>query len=161
MAKFDLEQMLAGIETIMTDNLNTKITEINTERADTITLDSVNASAFFLQTLDNTATNFNPYVFYGIQDIESEGIGPTASMLITVRVMLVVVDDASDLLIAKRMLRYLRALEETFTDNWNELENRAKIEIQQFAPIQFNEGINSSNRSRVAMVDLHLAMTGT
>ncbi len=61
---YDLENLLDDVKGIMTTNLNTKISAINSEKGDSTTLLTVDNSAYFLQELDNTSVNYNPFVFY-------------------------------------------------------------------------------------------------
>lgn len=156
-AKYDLEVLMSDIQTIMANNLNTKITAINAEKADSISLTTVDSDSYFFQTMDETTVNKNPFVYYGINEIETDGIGPVVAKNITIGVIIVYADTHQDLLIANYMLRYLRALEETFTDNWNETQSRAKLRVESFAPFQF-EGVNTSNMHRAAAVALRLTM---
>lgn len=158
-AKYDWESLAADIETILKNNLNTKITALDAEKADTITLDQVNSSAYFFQTMNDSIANFNPFIFYGIDNIESEGIPSASSDEIEIAVWLVLDDDANDLLIANRMLRYTRALKEVFEDNWNETRNRSKIVVKAFAPVQFQDAINSSNSGRIAQISIMVSMS--
>mgnify|MGYP003661754413 FL=1 len=67
---YDLESLMSDVETIMTTNLNTKIGDINTEKADSITLLTIDSAAYFMQDLDHESLNFNPFVFYSVEDID-------------------------------------------------------------------------------------------
>lgn len=162
-AKYDAEQLMDDVLSIMTTNLNTEIGNINTNKSGDgkgITLSTIDSSAYFFQTMNETTANVNPFVFYGINEVNLEqGIGPANNESYIVGVMLVLEDNNTDLLIATRMLRYLKALRETFLNNWNDLSNRAKLRVESFAPFQFNEGIDSPITARVAAIALHVSLS--
>jgi hypothetical protein len=69
--KYDLENLLDDIETVLKTNLNTKITQLNTEKSDAIVLRSVPSQAYFFETLDQRVANYNPFILYGIEEIET------------------------------------------------------------------------------------------
>jgi len=157
MATYDWESLGADIETVMTDNLNTKLTAITTEKGDSLSLKSVGASAYFFQSLDNTVVSYDPYIFYAIESVDAEGVGPAVAEDILVSIWLVLQDPKEDLSTHKRMLRYARALKEIFLENWDSNSKRGKIMIESFKSEQFTNA-NTSDDYRVAHVNLRLNM---
>lgn len=134
--RYDLEMLLTDVLAVMTDNLNTKITSINTEKNDSITLSQVNSSAYFLQTMDAAQANFSPFILYGVEDILSVASGPGTAKHYQLQVALLM-ENLDEPNIAKRMFRYSRALEEIFQENWHLLNNGIKLNIQSLVPENF------------------------
>lgn len=146
MARYDLENYLVDVLAVMTTNLNTVIGAINTEKNDSITLKTVDANAYFLQTLDSAAANYDPYILYGIENIETVSMGPHSGHKVTVSVVIVLAD-FEDLNVTKRILRYGRALEQCFQENFQNNDQGLRIEVQSLVPVQF-QALNSSYRYR-------------
>jgi len=154
MAKFDIESLLAEIETFMKDNLNTKLLAIDAEKNDGIVLKPVDSTAYFFQTLNEKVVNLNPFIFYGVDDIDTVSDGPGTLEDITIGVILVLADDAEDDTVARRMLRYNRALKELFADNFDKTTNKVKLSVKAYPPTQFTSEVNSSKPSRAAAITL-------
>lgn len=150
---YDIEDILADIKTALTDNLNTKIAAITTEKNDGITLATVDSNALFMQSLDNEMTNYDPFVFYGITDITTTNAGPYPANEYTIAVFLTVADDGSGEEMTKKALRYHRALSESFTEHWNKSAARNKIEISNLAPLEI-EMLNTSKEFRAVGIEL-------
>lgn len=151
-AKYDLESFTSDIETLLKANLNTKIAAIDTEKADGITTGPVNDAAYFFQSLNEDVVNLDPFIFWGVDNIVSDSLGPATLETVSVAIMLVMEDTAEDGNLRKRMLRYKRALQEVFQDNWDKTSNRVKIKVQTFPPTQFKDEVNSSNEAKAVMV---------
>lgn len=156
MAKYDLEDLMADVKSIMTTYLNTKITALNSEKSDAITLVQVDSEAYHLQQMNGKSPNFDPFIIYGVTNIEGEGLGPHTETEIDVQVALVLADNGEDVEITNRMYRYGRALREVFEEHFSENSNAIKLSIKSLVPVQFT-GLNSANDSRVVGVTLSLA----
>lgn len=156
--KYDLENILDDVKTCMTTYLNTKIVAINTEKNDTITLKQVPAEGYFMQTLDERYSNFNPFVFFGISaGIEAEGIGPAVSKVIPIFITIINFDQ-NEADIARRYLRYNRALEEIFLENWDKISNNGtKIKVRSPVPIDFTL-LNNSDPFRAIGTELEVTV---
>lgn len=154
MAKYDVETFFADLETFMKANLNTKIAAINTEKSDSITLATVADEAYFFQSLDERVANYNPIIFYGLtSDVESDGIGPYTSKKLKVNVT-IIVNDQNLASLGKRYLRYNRALEEIFLENWDRaVNNGIKLKVTSPVLIDFTL-LNDSQPYRVVGVEL-------
>lgn len=149
---YGLEEILVDIKAVVYDKLNTKIDEINAEKNDGITLSQVRNEAYILQSLDGSEANFNPFIFYGADDISSESRGPNSSKKYSLFVLIVIADDGQDKNISTRMFRYLRAIEEILKENWNN-KGGAKIEVKSLVPVPL-PSLNSSNPSRATGVQI-------
>jgi hypothetical protein len=132
---YDLELLMDDVKSILTSNLNTKISAINTEKSDSTTLLTVDNDAYFLQDLDHRSVNYNPFVFYSCEDIEGTGFGPNTPQEFLINIILVLADQSGYTDLATRMFRYSRALKEIFEENFTIKRNANFISINVLAPI--------------------------
>lgn len=135
MTIYDFENLLDDIKTILANNLNTKIIAINARKNDSISLETVDSAAYFLQTLDAEVINYNPFIVYAVEEVSSEGQGPYTRDELTISVSLVAADTNIDVNMSKRMFRYLTALKEVLQENWTTNNNNAKLKIKGIPPI--------------------------
>lgn len=152
--KRDLENILDDIETLLKAQYNTKLTAIDTEKADGITLAPVATGAYFMQTLNNTVANFNPFIFYGVEQIEPrDGIGPATASRYLFNIVLALADGGNDPDYARRLFRYSRALQEVFEENFAKISHSSKFRIETLEPVPLKL-INSSQPYRAVGVKL-------
>lgn len=135
--RYDLESLLRDVETILKDELNAKITAINTEKADDLSIDPIDAGAYFVQTLNDRAANCDPFVLLGVEDLQAEGTGPDTIEKPKISIVIVKADDGQDMNITYRMLRYQRALRETIEEHWSGNTDGAKLQVSSLVPVQF------------------------
>lgn len=151
--KYDMESLLDDVKAAMVSHFNTVVGEINTEKNDTIVLDTLNADAYILQSMNGKLANWNPLCLYGVENIESSSRGPLHSSKFTLSVMIIAIDTGEDIECGKRMFRYSRALEEVFRRGWNGGQGGVKLEVKSLVPIPFTD-LNTSERYRVVGVAL-------
>lgn len=158
MAKHDIEEVLGDIETFLKANLNTEITNLNTEKADSITLATVSSSAYFMQSLNNEIVNHNPFIFYGISQVQSRSIGSATAKTYNIQVVLVIID-GQQVDIGKRLLRYSRVLSDLFERSWDRITKIGigKFQVTSLEPIAF-QLVNSSDAYRAVGVELSFTM---
>lgn len=149
MAKYDIERFCDDLKTIVSTYLNAKLLVIDAEKNDGITLAPVNSSAYAFQEMNNEIANYDPYILYSIEGIESVPDGPYVSKTPQVHFILCLADTGQDgtTSIAKRMLRYQRALEEVIQEHWTENNNAVKLSISSMAP-EFFRLMNSPHPFR-------------
>jgi hypothetical protein len=138
MSRYDIESLCDDIKTILTTNLNDKLAEIDADKNDSITLATINSSAYHFQSMNGANSNYNPFVFYGVQEIDGEGFHSNTPMRIDVSIIIVVEDTGQDIDIGKRMLRYGRALKEVFEEGFQDIAQGVKISVQSQVPIEIN-----------------------
>lgn len=151
--KYDLELLCSDLESLLISNLNTKIGVVNTEKNDTITLKTVDDSAYFFQELNGKQVNYNPFVLYGIEGSTSLAERGGTIEMVTISVIIVIEDDGQDIAIMKRMLRYRRCLKEIIQDNFLLATNSNSLKIQSLVPVAF-QGINSSENYRAVGINI-------
>lgn len=155
MARYDIESIMNEVKAVMTTSLNTRLASIDSEKADAITLKAVSLSSYYHQELNGGTINTNPFVFYGISDIQGEAsINGSTSTELTIFAILVLTDEGQDLAIANRMLRYQRALREIFEDNFELPESRVKLSITSQVPVEVTL-LNSTQTHRAIGISLH------
>lgn len=127
MTRYDLECFLDDVRTLLASSLNTKLTEIDSDKADSITLRQVDAAGYFLQSLDTQNLNVDPFVVYGVEEPVADMVaGPGLSVKYKAYVLLVIADAGNDANVFRRLYRYQRALLELFCTNWADL-SRGKV----------------------------------
>jgi hypothetical protein len=151
--KYDIEDLLSDIEQVLSTHLTLKLSQIDAEKNDGIILRPVDSRAYFLQELNSRVANFNPFILYGVSNIEARpNLGGTAGVF-TINASLVLADHGNDLSIVKRMLRYSRALKECVEENFLLMKNSVKLEVQSLVPVEFQK-LNSSENYRVVGIDI-------
>lgn len=155
--RYDIESFLSDVSGFLQSNLNTQILAMNSEKNDSLTLAQISSSAYFLQTLNEQVAAYDPFIFYGVQDVKTEGAGPTSRKAYTVNVIVVLSDQGQDSLIAKRLFRYGRVLEDLFEKNWASLGSSVKIKVQSLVPVSFRLA-NSSDFHRAVGVALDFTL---
>ena len=150
---YDLESLMSDVKSILTTNLNTKIGDINTEKGDSITLLTVDRAAYFMQDLDHESLNFNPFIFYSVEDIDGTGFGPNTPQEFLINVILVLADQSGLTDVSTRMFRYSRALKEIFEENFSIKSNSNFISINVLAPVPLTS-LNESMEFRAIGIQI-------
>lgn len=159
MAKYDIENLLADIQAFLQSNLNAKLSAISAEKADGVNLPLIDSNAYFLQTFNDKNASYDPFVFYGIDKVEGDASGPYASRNYKLNVIIIASDQGQDLSMPKRMLRYSRALDEIFSENWATIGAAVKFRVTSLEPISFTM-MNSSEPYRAIGVTLEAPLAG-
>ena len=126
--KFDLECFIVSVEKHLKANLNDKIAEIDAEKntftpiEDQFVTNPVDNEAYIFQSLDNMPVNFDPILFYGISNAPSKGIGPATAVNPMVEISVIKAEEEVKT-IGKKLLRYQRALQEIFEENFFKINN--------------------------------------
>jgi len=155
MAKYDIESFCADVETALQNNLNTKLAAIDSEKNDGITLDTVNSNAYHFMTLNEKNAALDPCILYGFDPDdggEDAAAGSQALATYEVRVVLIKKDIGKGD-IAKRMLRYRRALAETLKDRFDRIGGSKKVQV--FSP---KPDINNSHEDKFVQARLRVTL---
>ena len=137
MAKYDIENFFNDLETYLKSSLNSKITEINTEKNDGITLNPVANDAYFFLNLDESVANYDPFIFYTIAGVESDGIGPHTGKSYLIDVALIMSNPGNDADARSRTLRYHRALEELIESAFSKITDSINLKVNSLEPVTF------------------------
>lgn len=149
---YDIEDILDNTKTILQNDLNTQIGIINTDKSDSITLDTIDSSAYAYQVMDNEIFNYNPFIFFGVTGINNNTQGPYVLEEIIVSVMLIAADEGTGEDMTRKMIRYQTALKETIKTNWPNGGIKNKITIESLLPVQI-EQLNDSQDFRVVGIE--------
>ena len=149
---YDLETLMNDVKAIMTSNLNTKISAINTEKGDSTVLDTIPTDAYFLQDLDHETLNYNPFVFYSLEEVEGSGFAPQTPQEALITIIIVVADQGY-MDTANRMFRYSRALKEVFEENFFIKSNSNFLNINVLAPVPLTT-LNQSMEYRASGIQI-------
>lgn len=156
--KYDVENLLTDIESFLKSDLNTKLAAIDTEKNDSITLDQISTSrGYACQMLDDVVMNEKAFVFYGIEDVETKGLGGVTAGVYTISVLALLSDDGNDANILKRLLRYQRALKEVVEENCAKLPP-GRISISSGIPADF-KALSNPNTYRVIGIFLQIDLS--
>lgn len=137
MARFDIESFFDNLLVYLKANLNTKISAISTEKADSVTLGSVSDSAYIFMTLDESVANYDPFVFYTISGVNSEGIGYDTQMEYLCEVAIIMSHPGADPDGVSRTLRYHRALQEVLQEYYAENPREVNLKVSSLEPVTF------------------------
>lgn len=163
--KFDLECFVDSVEVFLKSKLNDRILLIDAEKnlnkpvEDHIITEAVNECAYVFQSLDNLALNFDPILFYGVAQVPSKGIGPATAKNPKIEISVIKQDSSlgeENKVIGKQLLRYQRALEEIFEENFYKINSvRPKIEVSSLQPISFQMQ-NSSDQFKAIGIEIEI-----
>ena len=141
--KYDAERFLYDIEVLFKAKLNTKIAEINLEKAndteetrDDFTLQTIGDDFFYLQHLPRTWSG-RQFVVMGYQNIELQNQQEnTAAMKMSVFIEVAIPDvgnsrNKSDIF---KSLRYARSLQEIAMENYDSIRGYGKLKIDTLTP---------------------------
>lgn len=153
MSNYDPETYLLSIQTFLKANLNTEIASLNLEKNDTLVLKTISTDAYFLQSFNNTVSNYDPHILIGIDDITGSGIGPGVVKTLTFSIVIIVEDRGEDLFAGVRMLRYGRVLEDLLNRSFNKIIPHATFKINSLVPISITS-VNSNDSYRAVGVQI-------
>lgn len=143
MAIFDIESFRDYFLQLFLDNLDAKITQINTEKSDDITLESFEL-AQYVNDMNDKVMNYDSFILYGLLDITSIlNAGAPAGLDVTMSFEIAFTNLNDSLLAETRIMRYTRALSEVVEENSSNNSQIGSIEVSQYAPITLALNKNS------------------
>lgn len=152
--RHDFEEILESVKTLIVNKFNTKLLAIEADKNDGITLPPVNANAYFLQSLDESIANFDPFIAYGVSNIDAVSLGPQSSEKIFIEVVIILADNGRND-INKIMFRYSRALKEIFEENWQIHDSSTKINVNRSTVVPY-EALDSSATYKAIGIEIEV-----
>lgn len=160
----DIEIVLDDVEKFFKANLNAELLAIDAEKApldvaagrDLIVLKPVPDGAYFNQTLDDRASNFDPFILLQAGEIESQPIGPATADNIPIGVFLALVDQNTEQ-IDRRVWRYQRALKTLVTRNFARISGSDKFKVTSLVPVSL-QLIGSSAPHKLIGIDIRVTI---
>jgi hypothetical protein len=137
--RIDLEVLTSRFQAIIAANINTKLAAIATEKADSIEVKTIHASAYSIFNLSEAMMNFNPYVLIMAQIAETTGIGPASAAEVHLAALVILSLESTDTDTWKRMCRYMRALQEVVQENWRDIDLPGQLRVQTLEPRPLEE----------------------
>lgn len=156
-AKYDIEKLLTDLQTFLIAQLPAKLTAITTEKGDSLTLAVPDSNAYFIQTMNNKEAAYDPYVHIAAVDVENVPARGALAKIYSVNIMIVLADEGTDTKIVNRMFRYLRALEELFTENFAATRPDVRLLVDSIVPVPLTE-LGSGNFFKATGVSMRVAL---
>lgn len=154
--KYDIETFRDEIITLIQDNLSAKITAINTEKNDSLSIDSIAAENYYNDVTDQVV-NISPFIHYGFASLESETVGAQTRTTITMFVA-VVFDNTNQTGIESKVLRYTRCLKEIIQENSKKIASASPLSVTQFLPVNFE--LNKGSDFKVGGIHITTSIVG-
>lgn len=125
----DTEIICDRLKAHVQNRLNAELDKINQEKNDGITLDHVSNDAYFFESLNDEAHNFDPFIFYFVDSVTSEVRGQSFAKAVNLEFDLMVVDNG-DSHISRKLLRYTRVMETVLAESFTKVmpSNNADLE---------------------------------
>lgn len=143
MAKIDIEVIEAKFLQIVQDNLPAKLTEINTEKGDSLLTNISNSN--YLNDFYQSELTPSLFIHYGISDPETISVGSDFAINWTVYFDVYLNDQNNLSTVRKRIIRYTRALYEVIQENYSVLSRYCSIpEIANVEPQDVQDIVNDT-----------------
>jgi len=141
--KYDTERLLNDLKEIVQSNLNTKINEIQAEKATLLgasnfAVPEVHDDAWF-DSLDDKTVNFDPYVYYGVSDNTVIELAGAETSDVSIFFTVVLHYNGSDAAMFRKMLRYIRALQEIVAENFDAIPCASNLTVKTISPTDMKD----------------------
>ncbi len=161
--KYDLEDLLDDVETLLKTSLNAKIQAVESEKTSkgkglATGLSSIADDSFYRQTWSDKILNTSPAIYFGIENVETSGVGPASAETIKIFSEVVIVDSGMDDLTHRRVNRYSRAMKELFESNFAKFNYASKIKIETVRPTSFRLELDTSEEIKVGGVSISMTL---
>lgn len=171
--KYDIENLLKDVNALIAANINAAIDAVEAEKVAQglpasgiqhidLTASTSNPSGYnglFEQSWSPANLNVKDAIFYGVEEIQTQGMGPASIQTIKVFVEIIHTDSGNDTLGLKRLARFSRAIKDIFEDNYDRFPVTSnKIKIETVRPISFKLDTDSSEEIRVGGISLTMAI---
>lgn len=161
MARYDAEQLLNDIFEIVKANLNTKLNEIKVEKdallgSGNFAVPLIEDNAWF-DSLDEKTANFDPYVYYGVNDNSVIELASAESSQLTIFFTVVLHYNGDDANMYKKMLRYIRALQEIVAENFDRIPEASSLRVTAVNP-QDLQDLDESTFHKIGGISIQTAI---
>lgn len=156
MARWNIEFFMDKLEIFLKANLNTEITQINTDNSDSL-LNTIDDSAYVKQFVDDIP-NYNPFVGLFVLDpitVESNFEESVYTYNVMVGIYFRAEDAPTDY---KKVWRYQQALRHVLEDNFNNVVKGVKFKLSGLTPESFVLKPNAQ-KQRAVGVSLEVPLT--
>ena len=163
MARYDLEDLVDDVETLLKAKLNAQISAIEAEKVAVgkvaTALAAVDDSAYFKLAWNDQALNKNPAlgIFVAEHSEESQGADMVLNRY-TIEIGIILSGTQNDALATKKLLRYVRALRQTFEQNHTRISGFVKESLKSIGPVDFTANVDSAEEYKIAGVSLQIVV---
>jgi hypothetical protein len=159
--KYDSEMLLNDLFTIVKQNLNSKISEIQAEKTallgdQNFVVPLINDKAWF-DTLDDKTANFDPYVYYGLNDNTVIELASAESSELAIFFTVVLHYNGNDATMYRKMLRYIRALQEIVREHFDSIPEVARFQVRTIVPNDLRD-LDTSEMHKIGGVVINTAI---
>lgn len=156
--RFDIETFTDQLVASLKTNLAGKITAINAEKADAITLKQIPDPAWYFESFDDANHNYDSFMFYQISDMQTTVAGPQAVQTISFEILMFMVDPNDATNLQKKILRYWRCIQDAAAATWDDVgRGYDRATIKNLMPISL-QNVNSSIKYKVFGVSLEFTI---
>lgn len=136
--KYDLETLLDDVEAFMKAELNPRLLEIDTEKAD-FEITPVPATAYYQGIWKDSIGDTDVAILYGVEDLSAANGANISGTAIRVRlgIVVIVADDGGEAQVMRSLYRYQRALKEIFEEKWDQVSMKVPFAVAGKAPFAF------------------------
>jgi len=152
---YDAECLEAELLAIVQNNLGAKLTEISTEKGDSLSLPDID-SADYYSSMVYQEINADPFIRYGItaSDPDDQNMTSVTARSYTVIFEVVFMEDFSGDDTRKKAFRYIRALKEVIDANFNKLRSASVIDVIEVLPTDFVANDDQSTVYKIGGVNI-------
>ena len=143
MAQFDVESFMDHFLKVFQDNLTSKISEINTEKADDILLKDITADQYIMDA-NAQLINHDVFIYYGFPSItatDSNASGVSEEIAMSFEVVFPSLEGGID--DNKKIMRYTRALKEIAFEHARDEARISDLNIDTFSPVVIESNLLS------------------
>jgi hypothetical protein len=166
MPTYDLEDLVADTKAMLLSKLNTEIALVEAEKvaagreaSSDEGLLPIEEDAYFELAWNDVATNKNLCLGIFLGDHEEQGESGFTRTTYTVEVGIVVSGTANDKLATRRLLRYTRALRQTFEKYSGKINNGITREsLKTIGPIPFTLNVDSADDCKIAGISFQCVL---
>jgi len=134
--KYDIETLVDDLKDMFKNNFSAKITEINTEKGDSL-LENPDTNAWFFQVINSKAFNYDPFVLYAVDPSLGESNSATSSDIVRISFEICITDDGENETDGyfRKLLRYTRAFKEIFDQYGRGLDSSVSMSLGSLSPL--------------------------
>ena len=158
MAKVDAEVLLDKLKTFIKENIGTIISDINSEKNDSIVMSAPHANAYVELSMDNAILNYDPFIFIYVEPLPSIINGPRVQKDIKFEVVLFKAKESGITSDSIMGLRYMRAMEELGIAAWDKVFKGFHYNIETMTPIDV-QLVNSTKWHSVYGISLTVSLS--
>lgn len=140
---FDIEDFRNYFVDLFKANLNTEISNINTEKADSVTLDTF-VDAQYVSDLNEKVLNYDKFILHEIVEINTiPNVGMGFATEVSIGFNIVVSESEGGTLSEQLVLRYTQSMLNVLQGTFSNISRFSDLEIQAFAPLDIRTALGT------------------